>query len=126
MQNIRVERANNEILRALANIFTEKVNDPRLDKVFLTFTYAKTTPDFRYCKVGFSILNGDKNEVKKILKGMSGFVRKEIMNLVRLPFSPSFEFVADVGSDNSERINDILRNLEIPEETEESEGDYED
>jgi len=125
MQNIRVERANNEILKAVSSIFAEKVNDPRLNNVFLTFTYAKTTPDFKYCKIGFSVLNGNKTQVLEILRKMSGYVKKELMNLVKLPFAPSLEFVADVGSDNSERVNDILRTLVIPKEESEDDSEIE-
>ena len=42
--------------------------------------------------------------------------------MVKLPYAPELEFVVDVGEDNSEKINNILKNLDIPKEIEE-EGD---
>lgn len=116
MENIRQERANTEIAKALSIILREKVNDPRLKDLFITITYVKTSADFRHCKVGFSILNGNKNLVQKNLQKIEGFIKRELIQMVKLPFAPELVFVADMGEENSERINDILKNLNIPKD----------
>ena len=46
--------------------------------------------------------------------------------MVKLPYAPAIEFVVDVGEDNSERINEILKTLDIPaEEVEENNNEEE-
>lgn len=122
MENVRQERANAEIIKALSFVITHKVNDPRIKNLFITLTYAKTSADFRHCKIGFSVLNANKNDVKKRLQKIEGFLKRELIAMVKLPYAPELEFVVDVGEDNSEKINNILKNLDIPKEIEE-EGD---
>ncbi|MBQ7884892.1 MAG: 30S ribosome-binding factor RbfA [Clostridia bacterium] len=116
MENVRQERANAEIIKALSYIINQKVNDPRIKNLFITLTYAKTSADFRHCKVGFSVLNANKHDVQKRLQKIEGFLKRELIAMVKLPFAPELEFVVDVGEDNSERINDILKTLDIPAE----------
>ena len=115
MENVRQERANAEINKALAVILRDKVNDPRIKRYFITITYVKTSADFHHCKVGFSVLNGNKNEVQKLLQKIEGFIKRELINMVKLPYAPELDFIADHGEDNSLRVNELLKNLDIPE-----------
>lgn len=119
MENIRQERANAEISKALDVILREKINDPRIKRLFITITYVKTSADFRHAKVGFSVLYGNKNDAQKLLQKMEGFIKKELLQMVKLPYAPELVFIADIGEENSERINDILKSLDIPKEDEE-------
>lgn len=114
MQNLRTERANSEIEKAISEIIRTKMNDPRV-KQFITITSVNTSADFRHCKVFVSIYTGDKKEVMKILKKSEGFIKRELMGLVKLPYAPELVFVLDEGADHSENINKILSNLNIPE-----------
>ena len=123
MESVRQERANAEIIKALSYIIRNKVNDPRVKNLFITLTYVKTTPDFRYCKVGFSVLNANKQDVQKRLQKIEGFLKKELISMVKLPYAPALEFVVDVGEDNSERINDILKTRDIPPQEDEETAD---
>ena len=125
MQNLRTERAGSEIERAISEILRTKINDPRL-KQFITITSVKVSADFRHCKVFVSIYTGDKKEVLKSLKRSEGFIKRELMNMVRLPYTPELAFVLDEGADHSENINKILSTLNIPEleEEESDETDY--
>ena len=120
MESLRQERTNSEIIKRLSIIIRDKINDPRLVNQFITLTYVKTSADFRHCKVGFNVLgNGNKKEIERLLNKCEGFIKKELINTVKLPCAPKLDFILDYGSDNSERINEILKTLEIPEETEE-------
>ena len=123
MSNVRQERANSEILRALAVIVREKINDPRLKKEIITFTYSDISADFRHLKVGFSVLSGNKEIVKNILQKCEGFIKRELVSMVKMPYAPSINFIIDLGEDNSERINAILYNLEIPSAQENDDED---
>ena len=114
MENIRQQRANAEIIKALSTIIRDKINDPRLKQEFITLTYVNTSADFRHCKVGFDVLSGNKETVRKLLKKSEGFIKKELLEMVKLPYAPELVFVADEGSDNSKRVNELLSGLNIP------------
>ena len=121
MQNLRTERANSEIERALSDILRTKVNDPRL-KQFITITSVKVSVDFRHCKVFVSVYNSNKQEVLKSLKKSEGFIKRELMSMVKLPYTPELTFILDEGVDHSENINKILSTLTIPEIEEDDNG----
>ncbi len=116
MGNIRQERTNMEIAKALVVILREKVNDPRLQGCFITISSVNTSVDFRYCKVYFSCLNGNKTEIQKLLQKIEGHIKKELLKMVKLPYAPELEFIIDLGEENSERIDSILKKLNIPKD----------
>ena len=114
MENIRQQRAIAEIIKALPVIIREKINDPRIKREFITITYVNISADFRHCKVGFDVLSGNREIVKKVLKKSEGFIKKELLNMIKLPYAPELVFINDIGSDNLKRVNEILSGLEIP------------
>lgn len=116
MQNIRTERANSEVEKALSNILKNKVNDPRLNE-FITITYVSLSVDFRHCKVGVSIYTGDKNLILNQLRKSEGFLKRELVKEVKLPYTPELTFVLDEGAQHSDDINAILSKLNIPKES---------
>ena len=125
MANVRKERASSEVLKALSYIVQNKINNPRLKGEFITLTYAEVSADFRHCKVGFSVLSGNKHKVQEILQKSEGYIKRELLSMVKLPFAPALEFIIDIGEDNSEAVNKILSTLEIPPLEETSESDDE-
>ena len=118
MSSIRTERANSEVERALNNILRNKINDPRLNE-FITITYVELSVDFRHCRVGVSVYTGDKKVVLKQLRKSEGFIKRELVKEVKLPYTPELNFILDEGAVHSDKINSILNTLEIPEESEE-------
>jgi len=123
MSSVRQERANSEIIDALSYIIREKVNDPRIKGEIITLTYVKTSPDFRYCKVGVSVLGNRSSFVVSVLKKCEGFIKRELINMIKLPYAPKLDFTVDLGEQNSERINEILKNLDSPAEETSSEDE---
>lgn len=112
----RMMRADAEIVRVLADIISNKLRDPRIANEIITVTKAKTSSDFRHCKVGISILSKDENkkkEVIKLLKRSSGFIKKELVENLELPYVPELVFELDENLEYSERINNILNSLQI-------------
>ena len=79
MANVRKERASAEVLKALSYIIQNKINNPRLKGEFVTLTYANVSADFRHCKVGFSVLSGNKHKVQEILQKSEGYIKKELL-----------------------------------------------
>ena len=42
------------------------------------------------------------------------FIKRELLSMIKLPFAPELVFIADEGSDNSKRVNELLSKLDIP------------
>lgn len=116
MPSKRIERANSELQRCLADIIQNRLNDPRLETLIYV-SEVNVTPDFKYCKIKISI-DTDKEENKKqtlqVLKKSEGFIKRELAQMVKMPQVPKLVFEYDKGAEASIRINEILKNLEIP------------
>lgn len=126
MANIRQERANAEVIKALSYIISNKLNNPRIKGSLITLTYCNVSLDFRHCKVGFSVIGASKESVKEILQKSEGYIKKELLSMVKLPFAPKLEFIIDIGGDNSDRVNELLNLIDIPSievEREDAEND---
>lgn len=116
--SVRFERANSEIQRCISDIVHNKMNDPRISPL-LYISEVNVTPDFRYCKVKVALDSEDKSEldgVIKVLEKSEGFIKRELANMVRMPYMPKLQFVIDKGTMATVRINEILKTLDIPKE----------
>ena len=112
----RFERANSQLQKNIALIIQNKMNDPRLSP-FIYVSDVTVTPDFQYCKVKIALDEDDENKVKetiKILQKSEGFIKKELSNMVNMPYMPKLQFVIDKGTSASIRVNEILKTLNIP------------
>ena len=117
----RLDRANSELQKCLTEIIQHKMNDPRLDKV-ISITEVDVSKDFRYCKVKISVLDPkDIEGVTKVLQKSEGFIKRELKEMVDMPFMPKLNFVVDKGTMSELRVEEILRNLDIPAETDDDE-----
>lgn len=118
MPSKRIERANSEIQRCLADVIQNRLNDPRLSKL-LYVSEVNVTPDFKYCKVKISqdmATDEEKQVTLAVLKKSEGFIKRELAQMVHMPQMPKLTFEYDKGADASIRINEILRNLNIPKD----------
>ncbi len=112
----RFERANSQLQKNIALIIQNKMNDPRLSP-FIYVSDVTVTPDFQYCKVKIALDEDDENKLKetiKILQKSEGFIKKELANMVNMPYMPKLQFVIDKGTSASIRVNEILKTLNIP------------
>ena len=120
----RIDRANSEIHKCLVEIIKNKMNDPRLDKI-VSITEVNVTPDFKYCKAKVSVLDiNDVSNVTRVLQKSEGYIKRELAKIVDMPFIPKINFVVDKSTMSAIRVEEILRNLNIPaEETQTQDGD---
>lgn len=112
----RIERANSEVQRCIAQIITTKMNDPRLSP-FLYVSEISLTPDFKYCKVKIALDSDDQNVLNQnlqVLQKSESFIKRELAKMVDMPFMPKLNFVLDKGTSASVRVNELLKNLNIP------------
>ena len=116
--SIRFDRANSELQRCISDIIQNKMNDPRISPL-LYVSEVNVTPDFHYCKVKVALDSQNEEELKttiKILEKSEGFIKKELANMVRLPYMPKLQFVIDKGTSATIRINELLKTLNISKE----------
>ena len=119
----RQERANSEIQKCLIEIIHEKMNDPRLNKI-ISVTEVKVSPDFKYCKVKISVLNvKDIETVTSVLQKSEGYIKKELGKMLDMPYMPKLKFEVDKGAISTMRVEEILKNLNIPPEEESNDAE---
>lgn len=121
----RFDRANSQLQKNIALILQNKMNDPRISP-FVYVSEVNVTPDFQYCKVKIALDSDNQKELEetiKVLQKSEGFIKRELANMVDMPYMPKLQFEIDKGTQASIRVNEILKTLNIPKE--EGEGDDE-
>lgn len=114
----RVERANSELLRCISEIVHDKMNDPRIND-FVMISEVNVTPDFKFCKIKVMLLQKDfekADEIVEILQKSEGFIKRELARMVNMPQVPKLTFVFDKSTQNVIRVDELLKNLNIPKE----------
>jgi ribosome-binding factor A len=117
MANYHIDRINDDIRRVLAERLRD-VKDPRIQQgSMITVTHTDTTNDLRYCKVYLSVLGDyDAKEMKKGLKSVSGWLRRELGNSLNLRYTPELTFEMDDSIAHGAYINRLINDLEINHE----------
>lgn len=127
MAKYRRGRINDEMCKELASAI-RLVKDPRVADAFVSITGAEVTPDLKYAKIFFSVLNGDPKEIAKGLRSSAGFLRRKIAQRMNLRITPELSFVYDESITYGAHISKLLSQAmpETPAEDEETaDGDEE-
>lgn len=115
-----------EDIRRIISGKMKDLKDPRIaGGEFLTVVRCDVARDGSYCKVYISSFKGVE-EAKKAVKGFesaTGFLKREISNVLGLRKAPELKFVADDSIEHSAEITRRLKEL-VPEE-DGTEGDDE-
>ncbi len=114
MPNHHIDRINDDIRRVLAEKLRE-VKDPRVQQgSMITVTHTDTTNDLRYCKAYISVLGSyDEREMKRGLKSVSGWLRRELGNSLDLRYTPELIFEMDDSIAHGAYINKLINDLDI-------------
>src|SRR5262245_52423587 len=105
-----------EMLRhALSEILRERdIRDPDLDRVSVTVTQVKPSPDMRHATVFVQPLGGENAEaIVNALNRHRGFLRGELGHAIALKFTPELRFVEDTSFAEAERIERILHSEKV-------------
>ena len=119
----RLNRINEELKKELNQVLNYELKNSNVTGM-LSVTRVKITPDFKYAKVYVSIYNS-KN-IKKTMDGLkesAGFIRSRLAKTVNLRITPEIVFEIDDSLEYGARIDSILKELNIPKETNEEEQD---
>ncbi|MGM9639133.1 MAG: 30S ribosome-binding factor RbfA [Butyricicoccaceae bacterium] len=126
MAGNRNARINEEIMKCLAELLPG-LKDPRLQGGMLSIVRCETTPDLRWCKVYISALGQfDQKELKRGLKSVSGFLRRELAHRMSLRYTPELVFVIDDSISYGVHISKLIRELDIRHDEEDGEETDED
>jgi len=100
----------------LSNLIGRKVKDPRLDMV--TITDVEVSPDAAQAKVYYSAVGGDQSreEAQAGLESAAGWLRYELGQQLRLRRTPELLFRYDDSMERGERISNILNELGLGDE----------
>lgn len=109
--NNRLEKINEEIIKALSEIFKNDIKDPRISGL-ITITEAKITNDLSHCTIYVSIYNSkDKNECFKTINKCSSFIRKKLAEKVDIRIMPELHFKLDETLDYVDKMNKIFKTI---------------
>ncbi|MBR4622903.1 MAG: 30S ribosome-binding factor RbfA [Ruminococcus sp.] len=120
-----------EDIRRIISAKMRELKDPRLGGgELLTVVRCEVASDGSFCRVYVSSLEGI-DKAKQAVKGFesaSGYLKREISNVLGLRKAPELKFVADDSAEYSARIFEKLKNIapaqtEDDSETEEPDGE---
>lgn len=107
----RHERLADQIRIEVAEMIEGELKDPRIG--FATVTHVDLSPDLRHARVLVSVM-GDDDSQRETLKGLAsaaGFVRREIVQRLRLRRAPELVFALDNEAEQAERVEILLKDL---------------
>lgn len=121
MSQSRIGRINEEIMRELSTAI-RSLKDPRVQGM-ISITGVETAPDLRTAKVYVSVFDKSRSqEVLKGLKSAGGYLRRHLGSALQLRYTPELTFLEDHSIEHGTRIFDILSTLDIPEDSDDEQG----
>jgi len=115
MSNVKSKRIASDILKHMADIFSNTAKNDLFKKV--TIIAVDVTKDLSHAKVYFtSIVELDPKEVEKELNKAAGFIRKELAGTMNLRHTPELSFRYDSSIDYGNNIERILSEIHLKKE----------
>lgn len=110
MANIRMSRVNGEIQKAIADVVSNRLNNPELDGLIISILDVDTAPDLSFAKVAVSVLSTDeiKNLVVAELNKAKNFIRREVMSMIRIKTMPDLIFYVDNTYEKGQKIMELI------------------
>ncbi len=107
--SVKIERLNHQFQEVISEILYKEVKNP--DLKFVTITGCEITNDLSFCKVYFTVLGKDTNEIKKELDNAASFIRGEISKRVEIRHTPELRFIFDESIEYGEKIEKIINEI---------------
>ncbi len=112
MPNVRYDRINEEVKKAVSEIVRE-MKDPRISPM-TTILSAEVTNDQKLAKLKVSVYDKEdsvRTETVAALNRAAGFIRHELGNKMELRALPQLKFTLDNSIEYSVHIAEILNSL---------------
>lgn len=113
MSGIRTDKLNSEFQKSIYEILTKKVKDPRLTEMF-SILEVRVDKELQTAKVFVSVFSTDQEKTAKTfeaIKDSAGFIRQTLSKSMHIRTVPKFEFLMDTSMEYSQKINDILSEI---------------
>ena len=121
MPSNKLARINDDIQRVMSSLLRE-IKDPRVNQGMISVTRVETTGDLRYSKIWLSIMGlQNEKDFKKGIKSVSGWLRRELGNSLKLRNTPELSFEIDHSIEYGAHINELISSLDISDEEDEDE-----
>ena len=85
---------------------------------FITFTGIDISPDLRFAKIYFSVLNPTDNSqnIEYKINDISKRFKKYLGLEMRIKNIPDLRFIYDKSTDYTEKMNQIIQSMDIPKD----------
>jgi ribosome-binding factor A len=113
----RTDRIGELLLREIGSFVQTETRDPRIG--FVTFSRIDVTTDLAQAKVYVSVLGSEKEEKDSMvgLINSASYIRKHLSKVMRMRTVPKLVFVLDKGLEHSNHIHELLRNIDLGEDS---------
>ncbi len=113
----RAVRVGDQLLKEMAELLMQKVNDPRVKGTTLTGIHLSN--DLKNARVYYSVLGGDKavRDAQAGLDSAKGYIKREIGLRLSLKYMPNIVFKHDRTlemGDHMEKLFETLKSEETP------------
>ncbi|MBF0308795.1 MAG: 30S ribosome-binding factor RbfA [Magnetococcales bacterium] len=115
--SVRVERVGNQIRRILSEmVVSGEIRDPGLSGALVTLTEVRVSRDLSLATIFFAVSGGAEVEqqVEAALNRAAGFMRTRVGQEMRLRLVPQLRFLVDRSVEQGQRIEELLKSLNIP------------
>ena len=119
-------RVGEEIRHAIAHVLERgEVRDPDLAGIAITVTEVRVSPDLKNATAYVVPLGGlgDMAGIVDALNRISSFLRRRVVQDVKLRSAPRLSFLADTSFDEAGHINDLLHLPEVARDLESDDDD---
>lgn len=106
-ETLRTRRVAELIRQEVSRVIREEVHDPKVKDVVITAV--RVSRDLDLARIYFTTyISGSEQNIKKGLDRASGFIHKEIKQVLRMKKVPKLEFVIDDSKEEAEKIDSLL------------------
>ena len=107
-QDKRPQRVGQMLQQEISRLLISGLHDPRIG--FVTITEVRVSGDLRHARIYISAYTekAERDESLAGLNAASGFIKRELGQVLRLKFVPDLEFILDETLDGALRLEEVL------------------
>ena len=119
--SVRIRRVSEQIRAEVSQILRDEIRDPRLGMV--TLTRVKLASDLGAATIFVSPLGEDpdearKEELNRVLRKVTGYVRRELSKRMKLRHTPEIRFLLDDSIAEGSHTLVLLKELDVQDDPE--------
>lgn len=110
--NHRHERVGEEMAHEINAMLAGELKDPRLEGMVVV-SEVRVQPDMKHARIFISMRGTQKEQADaiKALEHAAGFIKRELMETLRLRRLPELHFLLDHSQEYTERIEQLLKEM---------------